>query len=47
MAETYGYALNPGDVVLAGAATAAEPLRAGIYVSAMIRGVGEVGFAVP
>jgi 2-oxo-3-hexenedioate decarboxylase len=46
MAETYGYSLKAGDIVLAGAATAAEPLRSGIYVSAEIRGLGGLGFAV-
>ncbi|CAD5110082.1 2-keto-4-pentenoate hydratase [Zestomonas carbonaria] len=41
-----GIVLPAGSLVMAGAATAAEPLRAGSHVSVEIEGLGESGFSV-
>lgn len=42
LANRYGHALTPGGIILAGAATAAVPLRAGTNVVATIEGIGSV-----
>lgn len=44
LAGEAGIALEPGDIVLAGAATAAEQLRAGTLVSVKATGLGEAHF---
>ena len=41
-----GEALNPGDIVLAGAATAAHPLSSGDRVAAEVQALGRVAIAV-
>lgn len=41
-----GEALEPGDIVLAGGATAASALRAGIHVSLEVESLGRCGFHV-
>lgn len=46
LAGAAGEALEPGDIILGGAATAAEPLRAGIEVLLEVEGLGEAGFTV-
>ena len=46
LAGAAGTALEPGSIVLAGAATAAVPLRAGAAVSVEIDGLGRCGFQV-
>jgi 2-oxo-3-hexenedioate decarboxylase len=40
-----GLVLEPGWIVMAGAATAAEPLQPGMRVRALIKGLGSVGFS--
>lgn len=42
MAARYGHRLEAGAVILAGAATAAVPLRSGVRVTARVRGLGSV-----
>jgi len=42
----WGEALNPGDIVMAGGATAAHPLSVGNYVSAQFETLGRVAFNV-
>jgi 2-oxo-3-hexenedioate decarboxylase len=44
--EQRGESLQPGDIVLAGAATAAEALAVGQHVRLSVQGLGEVGFVV-
>lgn len=44
--EQRGDALKAGDIVLAGAATAAEALAVGQHVRVSVQGLGEVGFVV-
>ena len=46
LAGAAGEALEPGDIVLAGAATAAEPLRAGIHVMLEAQHLGRAAFSV-
>jgi len=46
MAAAAGERLEPGSIVMAGAATAAEPLRAGLYVEAEVQHLGRVAFSV-
>ena len=46
MAEQAGERLEPGWVVLAGAATAAMPLRAGVSVRVIVERLGTVAFSV-
>ena len=46
LAGAAGEALEPGDIVLAGAATAAEPLRAGIHVMLEAQNLGRAAFSV-
>lgn len=46
LAGAAGEALEPGDIVLAGAATAAEPLRAGIHVMLEAQHLGLAAFSV-
>ncbi|WP_243722724.1 fumarylacetoacetate hydrolase family protein [Actinomadura sp. 7K507] len=46
LAARYGRPLTAGDLVLAGAATAAVPLRAGTLVEAQVDGLGTVRFRV-
>lgn len=46
IAAEHGMALEPGWVVLAGGATAAEWLRAGQHVRLVVEGLGSVGFDV-
>lgn len=41
-----GESLSPGDVVMTGGATAAEPLRAGIHVRARVQHLGHAEFLV-
>jgi 2-oxo-3-hexenedioate decarboxylase len=43
MLDAHGRALPAGSIVLAGAATAAEPLRPGIEVTLDVQGLGSVG----
>jgi 2-oxo-3-hexenedioate decarboxylase len=42
----YGEALEPGDIILSGGATAAEPLAAGKRVRLTVERLGSVGFGV-
>ncbi|GAA3975036.1 fumarylacetoacetate hydrolase family protein [Actinomadura viridis] len=44
LAARYGHPLTAGDVVLAGAATAAVPLREGVRVTARVEALGPVSF---
>ena len=44
--ERHGLQVGAGSVLLAGAATAAEPLQAGVSVMAEVAGLGRVGFRV-
>ncbi|WP_283132726.1 2-keto-4-pentenoate hydratase [Rhizohabitans arisaemae] len=44
LARVAGFALEPGWILMAGAATAAEPLRPGVHVRAEIEGLGSVSF---
>lgn len=46
MTARAGHVLEPGDIVLAGAATAAVPLQVGMQVEARIQHLGRVGFSV-
>lgn len=46
MAARYGHRLPAGGIVLAGAATAAVPLRAGVTVEATVLGLGSVSIHV-
>jgi 2-oxo-3-hexenedioate decarboxylase len=46
LASERGEALRPGDIVMTGAATAAEPLAAGAYVQATVERLGCVSFRV-
>jgi len=46
MAAAAGEHLEAGSIVMAGAATAAEPLRAGLYVEAEVQHLGRVAFTV-
>ncbi|WP_439532724.1 2-keto-4-pentenoate hydratase [Polymorphobacter sp.] len=46
LAGANGGALEPGDIVLAGAATAAEALRPGVAVRVEADGLGAAGFSV-
>jgi 2-oxo-3-hexenedioate decarboxylase len=46
IAAEHGFALEPGWIVLAGGATAAEWLRAGQHVRLAVEGLGSVGFHV-
>jgi 2-oxo-3-hexenedioate decarboxylase len=46
LAAQYGDSLQPGDVFLSGAATAAEPLRPGSNVRVRIEKLGRCGFSV-
>jgi 2-oxo-3-hexenedioate decarboxylase len=44
--EQRGESLMPGDIVLAGAATAAEPLAPGQHVRLSVQDLGSIGFTV-
>jgi 2-oxo-3-hexenedioate decarboxylase len=44
LAEKYGATLSPGDIVMAGAATAAEHINAGEHVTAQFEALGKVSF---
>ncbi|WP_308910457.1 2-keto-4-pentenoate hydratase [Pseudokordiimonas caeni] len=46
LAGRYGFHLAPGHIVLAGAATAAQPLKAGLHVSLEAEGLGRVDLKV-
>jgi len=46
MAARYGHGLPAGAILLAGAATAAVPLRAGVTVAATVPGLGSVSIRV-
>ncbi|MFE7115235.1 2-keto-4-pentenoate hydratase [Streptomyces sp. NPDC057654] len=46
MARTYGLTMPAGTVILAGAATAAVPLRPGRFVETTVTGLGSVGLRV-
>jgi 2-oxo-3-hexenedioate decarboxylase len=46
LAAHYGEALNAGDVIMSGGATAAEPLAAGQRVRLQVERLGAVSFAV-
>lgn len=46
LAGEAGEALEPGDIVLAGAATAAEPLRCGVHVMLEAQNLGQAAFSV-
>ena len=46
LARRHGLQVGAGSVLLAGAATAAEPLQAGVSVMAEVAGLGRVGFRV-
>ena len=41
-----GFALEPGWIVMAGAATAAHPLSAGVHMMAEVEALGRVEFSV-
>lgn len=44
LTERYGEGLKAGDIVLAGASTAAEPLRPGLHVQLQVQNLGLMGF---
>ncbi|KRB48857.1 MAG: fumarylacetoacetate hydrolase family protein [Pseudomonadota bacterium] len=44
LTERYGEGLKAGDIVLAGASTAAEPLRPGVNVQLQVQNLGLMGF---
>ena len=46
LAAEAGQTLQPGTIVLAGAATAAEPLRAGCHVRVTVETIGSASFSV-
>jgi 2-oxo-3-hexenedioate decarboxylase len=46
MTARSGHVLEPGDIVLAGAATAAVPLKTGMNVCAEVQSLGDVRFSV-
>ncbi len=46
LAAMHGHVLQPGEIVLAGAATAAEALRPGVQVRVEADGLGTAGFVV-
>ncbi|MBX9964216.1 MAG: fumarylacetoacetate hydrolase family protein [Burkholderiales bacterium] len=46
MTAAGGERLEPGWIVLAGSATAAEPLRRGLYVEAEVQSLGRVAFTI-
>jgi 2-oxo-3-hexenedioate decarboxylase len=46
LADSAGFGLEPGWVLLAGAATAAEALRPGVHACTVVESLGNAGFAV-